>query len=191
MRVNPPHCVCVLLVRRAVCCVMDGICCAWMRLQHPCALGGEQCGGALQSLTEEEWELVRGRCAIEARPSYDSAVICKRHVNEWLHRYKPTRCAACPRPLSSSARMPCPEWMRKQLGAHHGAFVHVRPCYLEAVAAKKEQAADTQPMAVEQENSPPQPTFHIDVSTTHEQQQHVPTMLTTLTTTCSTFLLFL
>src|SRR4029078_7753663 len=104
---------------------------------------------------EEEWELVRGRCAIEARTSYDSAVICKRHVNEWLHRYKPTQCAACSRPLSSSARMPCPEWMREKLGAHHGAFVHVRPCYINAVAAKKKQVSSNQPMAVNPENISP------------------------------------
>jgi len=134
-----------------------------MRLQHPCALGGEQCSGALQSLTEEEWELVRGRCAIDERVVYDSAVMCKRHVNEWLHRYKPTRCAACPQPLSSSGSMPCPDWMREQLGAHHGAFVHKRPCYERALAAKKQQTVNTQPMEVEQENNPPQPTFHIDV----------------------------
>ena len=121
-------------------------------LQHPCALGGEQCGGALQSLTEEEWELVRGRCAIDERVTYYSAVICKRHVNEWLHRYKPTQCAACPHPLSSSGSMPCPDWLREKLGSHRGAFVHKRPCYEKALAAKKQQAADTQPMEVEPED---------------------------------------
>jgi hypothetical protein len=53
--------------------------------------------------------------------------------------------------------------MREQLGAEHGAFVHKRPCYEKALAAKKQQAADTQPMEVEQENNPPPPTFRIDV----------------------------
>jgi hypothetical protein len=156
--------VCVLFVCCAVCSRTHGLFAVLMRMQHPCALGGEQCGGALQSLKEEEWELVRGRCAIDERVVYDSAAICKRHVDEWLHWYKPTRCAACPRPLSSSARRPCPEWMREQLGAQHGAFVHERPCYKAAVEAKKRQAADPQPMEVEQENRPPQPTFQIDVS---------------------------
>jgi len=106
----------------------------------------------MQSLTEAEWELVRGRSAIDERVVYDSAVMCKRHVNEWLRRYKPTRCAACPNPLSSSGSMPCPDWMREQLGAQQGAAVHVRPCYKAAVAARKRQTADTQPMEVEQEN---------------------------------------
>ena len=107
---------------------------------------------------------MRGRCTIDQRAIHDSAVICKRHADEWLHRYQPTRCAACPRPLSSSGSMPCPEWMREQLAAQHGASVHVRPCYKAAVAAKKQQAADTQPMEVEPENNPPPPTFQIDVS---------------------------
>jgi len=53
--------------------------------------------------------------------------------------------------------------MREQLATQHGAFVHVRPCYKAAVEAKKRQAADPRPMEVEQENRPPQPTFHIDV----------------------------
>jgi hypothetical protein len=66
--------------------------------------------------------------------------------NEWLHRYKPTRLRCLP---AASGNMPCPEWMRQQLGAHHGAFVHVRPRYKSAVAAKKQQAADNQPMEVE------------------------------------------
>ena len=124
-------------------------------LQRPCALSSEQCSGALQSITEEEWRLVRERCTIDERVTYDAAVICKRHADEWLHRYKPKRCAACPMPLSSSARMPCPEWMREKLGAQHGAFVHVRPCYLEAVTAKKQQTAGTQPMEVEPETISP------------------------------------
>lgn len=53
--------------------------------------------------------------------------------------------------------------MREQLGAQHGTFVHKRPCYEKALAAKKQQAADTQPMEVEQENNPPPPSFHNDV----------------------------
>ena len=95
---------------------------------------------------------MRGRCAIDERVVYDSAVICKRHVDEWLHWYKPTQCAACPQPLSSSGSMPCPEWMREQLAAQHGAAVHERPCYENALAAKKQQAADTQPTEVEPED---------------------------------------
>ena len=113
---------------------------------------------------EEEWKLVRERCTIDKRATYNAAVICKRHADAWLHRYKPTKCAACPQSLSSSGSMACPEWMRKQLGAHHGAFVHKRPCYEKALAAKKQQVAVSQPMEVEQENNPPQPTFHIDVN---------------------------
>ena len=89
---------------------------------------------------------MRGRCAIDDRVVYNSAVVCKQHVDEWLHRYKPTKCAACPRSLSSSAWRPCPEWLREQLAAQHGAFVHERPCYREAVAAKQRQAADPQPI---------------------------------------------
>ena len=95
---------------------------------------------------------------------YDTPVICKRHADEWLHRYKPTKCAACPQPLSSSAWRVCPEWLREQLGAPHGAFVHKRPCYQAALAVKNQQAADQQPMEVEQENNPPPPSFQIDVS---------------------------
>ena len=95
---------------------------------------------------------------------YDSAVVCKRHIDEWLRRYKPTRCAACPAPLSSSAWRLCPEWLRKQLGAEHGASVHERPCYEAARAAKKQQEADTQPSEEKQQIQPSQPTFHIDVS---------------------------
>jgi hypothetical protein len=41
--------------------------------------------------------------------------------------------------------------MREQLGAHHGTAVHKRPCYEKALAVKKQPAADTQPMEVEQE----------------------------------------
>ena len=135
-----------------------------MRVQHPCALSGEQCGGALQSLSEEEWQLVRGRCAINGQSIYDSPLVCKRHADEWLHRYKPTQCAACPQPLSASGSMACPEWLRQQLGAHHGAAVHKRPCYQNALAAKKQQADATPPMQVEQENRPPPLPFQIDVS---------------------------
>jgi hypothetical protein len=109
----------------------------------------------MQSLTEEEWKLVRGRCTIDERVVYDSAVICKRHADEWLHWYKPTRCAACPQPLSSSACRSCPEWMREKLGTHHGAFVHVRPCYRATVAVQKRQTANTQPMEVETEDNFP------------------------------------
>jgi len=181
LRVNPSHSVCVLLVCCAVCSRTHGLPAVLMRMQHPCALSSEQCSGALQSLTEEKWELVRGRCATDERVTYDAAVICKRHADEWLHWYKPTRCAACPRPLSSSARMPCPEWMREQLGAPHGAFVHVRPCYLEAVAAKKQQTADTQPMEVEQENELPNKTFQLDVSQHTKQRQGVSCTCNTLT----------
>jgi hypothetical protein len=176
MHGNHPHCVYVLLVCCAVCLCTHGLSTVLMCVQHPCALSGEQCSGALQSLTKAEWKLVRGRCAIDERATFDSAVICKRHSDEWLHWYKPQRCAACPQPLSSSGSMPCPEWLREQLGAHHGAFVHKRSCYETALAAKKQHAADTQPMVVEQENIPPQPTFHIDVSTTHQQKQCVPTV---------------
>lgn len=133
-------------------------------LQRPCALSNDRCGGVLQSLTEEEWKTVRERCIIDGRHTYDSTVMCKHHVNEWLHRYKPTSCAACPRPLSASSSMQCPEWMRQQLNTHHGAFVHVRPCYYEALAARKQRAADTRPVEVQQENEQPKRTFQIDVS---------------------------
>jgi hypothetical protein len=157
----------MLPVRCTVRCPMDGFRCAWMRLQHPCALAGEQCGGALQSLKEEEWQLVQSRCAVDKQPVYKSVVICKRHANRWLHRWQPTRCAACLQPLSSSAAMPCPEWLRERLGAAHGAVVHVRPCYKEAVAARKQAAPNKQPMKVETENTPPAPSFQIDVSLHH------------------------
>ncbi len=157
-----------------------------MRMQHPCALSSEQCSRALQSLTEEEWELVRGRCAIDERVTYDAAVICKRHADEWLHWYKPTRCAACPNPLSSSAWRPCPEWMREQLGAQQGAFVHERPCYKAAVAAKKQLAADTQPMEVEQGNIFPSQSVH---SSQPAMRRHRSVRACIPTLTCSSALL--
>ena len=109
---------------------------------------------------------VTGRCAVEGVQTQDSRSICQLHHDRWLQHFKPTQCAACPRPLSSSASRPCPEWMRKQLHAHHGAFVHKRPCYEKALAAKKQLTVAPQSMEVEQENIPPQLTFHIDVSTT-------------------------
>jgi len=132
--------------------------------QHRCVIGGDACGGELQSLTDEEWRVVRGRCIIDGRHTYDNTAICKRHTDELLHRYKPTVCAACPRPLSASSSMQCLEWMREQLGAHHGVFVHVRPCYYEALAVRKQRAANTQPVEVKQENEQPKRTFQIDVS---------------------------
>jgi hypothetical protein len=75
--------------------------------------------------------------------------------------------------------------MREKLGDHHGAFVHERPCYKEAVAARKQQAAAPQPMEVEQENNPPQPTFQIDVRQQTNMQQGVSCMCSALTTTLS------
>ena len=115
---------------------------------------GDRCDAVLQRMTAAEEQLLHGRCAMDGQAAQNSPVICKKHGNEWLHRYKPTRCAACPQPLSTAWR-PCPEWMREKLGAHHGAFVHVRPCYLEAVTAKKQQTAGTQPMEVEPETISP------------------------------------
>ncbi len=155
---------CVLLVCCAVCCVVAGSGQYWLISQHPCVIAGSSCNGLLHPLTEHEAQLVRERCLADGRQHANAAVICKRHFNELLQRYKPTRCAACPTPLSASGSMPYPEWMREQLCAHHGSFVHVRPCYKAAVAAKKRQAADTQPMEVEQENIAPPPTFQVDVS---------------------------
>ena len=109
---------------------------------------------------------MRERCTIDERVTYDAAVICKRHADEWLHRYKPKRCAACPMPLSSSAWRPCPEWMREQLHAHHGAFVHKRPCYEKALSAKKQQVSNNQPMEMAKENEQSNTPFTLDVSTT-------------------------
>jgi len=111
-----------------------------------------------------------GRCEMDGRRVLDSATqMCLKHVNELLRRYKPTKCAACPQPLSSGG-MPCPEWLREQLGAHHGAFVHMRPCYEKTLAAKKQQAADTQPMEVEQENISPSQTSPL-TSVSHASTQ--------------------
>ena len=155
---------CVLLVLCVLCGVMAVLRGRWLILQHPCVIGGHSCNGVLHSLTDEEWKLVQGRCQFDERITYESSVICKRHFNELLQRYKPTRCAACPQPLSASASRPCPEWMREQLHAHHGAFVHKRPCYENALAARKQPAADTRPVEVQQENEQPQQTFQIDVS---------------------------
>jgi len=124
---------------------------------------GGQCDSILQRMTNEEQQMLHGRCAIDGQATQDATVICKKHGNEWLHRYKPTRCAACPNPLSISASRPCPEWMREQLNTHHGAFVHKRPCYEKALAAKKQQAVGTQPMEVEQENQQQRHTFQINV----------------------------
>ncbi len=143
-----------------VCCSCAALCAVWWlgsvdvgrSRQHPCVVAGRSCNGVLHPLTAEEARVVRGRCLTDNTALTDASVICKRHFNELLQRYKPTRCAACPQPLSSSGSMACPEWMREQLGAHHGAFVHVQPCYKAAVAAKKQQAAVSQPMEVEREN---------------------------------------
>ena len=136
-------------------------------------------------MTTDEEQLLHSRCAMDGQATQDSAVICKKHGNEWLQRYKPTKCAACPQPLSSSGSMPCPDWLREKLGAHHGAFVHKRPCYEKALAAKKQQAADTQPMEVEQENNPHQPTFHIDVSQHRNMHKSISCTCNILTTTLS------
>ena len=144
---------------------MHGCDCACMLSQHQCVIGGDVCGGELCSLTDEQWRVVRERCIIDGRHTYDNTVMCKRHVDELLHRYNPTVCAACPHPLSASASRPCPEWMREQLHTHHGAFVHVRPCYYEAMAAKKQRATNALPVEVEQENEQPQQQFTVDVST--------------------------
>ena len=122
-------------------------------------------------MTAAEEQLLHGRCEMDGQAVQNSPVICKKHGNEWLHRYQPTQCAACPTPISSSGRRPCPEWLREQLGAHHGAFVHKRPCYEKALAAKKQQAADTQPMEMEQENELPNKTFQLDVSQHTKQKQ--------------------
>ncbi len=92
-----------------------------------------------RSLSEEQYKQVVGRCAVEGMQTQDSRSICQLHRDRWLQHYKPTKCAACPQPLSSSAWRPCPEWMREQLGVHHGAFVHKRPCYEKALAASNKQ----------------------------------------------------
>jgi hypothetical protein len=123
---------------------------------------------------------------MEARVPYDTAVVCKRHVDEWLHRYKPTKCAACPQPLTSSGSMPCPEWMRKQLAAQHGAFVHKRPCYETALAAKNQQAADTQPIAEKQATISPCQSYH---SRQSAMRRHRSICACTSTLTCSSALL--
>lgn len=116
-------------------------------------------------MSEEQYLQVVGRCAVHGMQTQDSRSICQLHHDRWVHRYKPTQCAACPQPLSASGSMPCPEWMREQLDAHHGAFVHVRPCYKAAVAAKKQQAGNNQPMEMEEENEQPNKQFTQDVST--------------------------
>lgn len=99
-------------------------------------------------LSEEQYLQVAGRCAMEGMQTHNSRSICQRHHDQWLQHFKPAQCAACPQPLSVSGWRRCPEWRRKQLGAQHGAFVHKQPCYEEALAAKKQQAADPQPMEV-------------------------------------------
>jgi len=125
-----------------------------------------------RTLSEEQYLQVVGRCASDGNvQTQDTRNICQLHRDRWLQHFKPTKCAACPQPLSASASRPCPEWMREQLHAHHGAFVHVRPCYLEAVAAKKQPAADTRPMEVQQENEQPNKTFQIDVRQ-HKRNTH-------------------
>ena len=118
-----------------------------------------------RTLSKEQYLQVVGRCASDGNvQTQDAQSICQLHHDRWLQHYKPTTCAACPNPLSISASRPCPEWMREQLITHHGTFVHVRPCYLEAVRAKKQRAANSEPMEVEKENEQPKQTFHIDVS---------------------------
>ena len=128
-----------------------------------CRDGG--CAGSHRTLSDEQYLQVAGRAATDGDTQIqDTRSICQLHHDRWLHRYKPTKCAACPQPLSACGSMQCPEWMREQLNAHHGAFVHKRPCYEKALAAKKQPAANTLPAEVEQENEQPQQTFQIDVS---------------------------
>ena len=126
-----------------------------VRSQGWCVRRDGCCSGIQRTLSEEQYLQMMGRCAEEGVQTQDSRSICQHHHDRWLQHFKPTKCAACPRPLSSSGSMPCPEWMREQLNAQHGAFVHVRPCYLNAVAAKKQQASNNQPMAVNPENISP------------------------------------
>ncbi len=134
-----------------------------------CVCRSRECLGTQRSLSEEQYLQVVGRCAMEAVQTQDSRSICQLHHDRWVHRYKPTQCAACPQPLPASASMLCPKWLREQLAAHHGARVHVRPCYLAAMAAKKQQASNNQPMEIEEENEQSNKPFTVDVST-HEQQ---------------------
>ena len=152
---------CVCFSCAAACAVWCAGCAVHAQVWCVCRDGS--CSGLQRTLSEEQYLQVAGRCAIEGNvQTQDTRSICQQHHDRWLQHYKPTRCAACPQPLSTTGSMPCPEW--------------VRPCYKAAVAAKKKQAADTQPMEVEQENDPPQPTFHIDVRQHTNMQQGVPTI---------------
>ena len=160
-----------------VCCSWCVCCVVWcagspVRAQVWCVCRSRECAGTQRSLSEEQYLQVVGRCAVEGMQTQDSHSICQLHHDRWIHRYKPTKCAACPQPLSSAWR-PCPEWMREQLHTHHGAFVHERPCYKEAVARRTRQAADTQP-EVEQENEQPNinQTFQLDVRQHMDKAMH-------------------
>jgi len=98
----------------------------------------------------------------------DTRSICQTHHDKWLQHYKPTRCAACPEPLSTATR-PCPEWLREKLQAQQGAFVHERPCYKEAVAARKKAQETSSPMEEDKENLASASKFEIDVSLLNTQ----------------------
>ena len=140
-----------------VCCLCGALCVVrfprrGVHSQEWCVCRDGQCSGTRRTLKEEQYQQVVGRCTVDGAMTQNSQSICQHHHDRWLQHFKPTQCAACPRLLSSSASRPCPEWMREQLAAQHGAAVHERPCYKAAVEAKKRQAADPQPTEVEPED---------------------------------------
>ncbi len=162
-----------------------------MRSQAWCICRDGCCSGMQRSVDEQQYLQVIGRCMVDAVQTQDSRSICQQHHDRWLQHYKPTRCAACPTPLASAARA-CPEWLREQLGAAHGSYVHVRPCYLDAVAQRKQanrSSHTSDSVETEPENiPPPASTFQIDVShcnsTFRTRPMHVHTMLTSLFAIC-------
>lgn len=123
-------------------------------------------------MSDEQHKVISERAhhTVGSRTPVDTRTICQSHWDRWWKRWRPTQCAACLKPLAASGSMLCPEWMRQQLGAQHGASVHDRPCYRQAVAAKKPQSANTQPMEVTQEIAIRQPTFQLNVSDTRHSR---------------------
>lgn len=106
-----------------------------------CPAGDCPPSAVLHALTDEQWRVVAARCTADAHTNVrDTRWICQFHYDRWLHRYRPQQCAVCQQPLSSSA-LACPEWLREQLHAHTGSFMHKRPCYEQALGQRKQNAA--------------------------------------------------
>jgi hypothetical protein len=95
-----------------------------------CRTGGAACAAELLGVTEEQWRLVADRmCADGAGRTLDSRVLCRRHADKWLYRYRPASCPVCGGPVQpGQAGRLVPLWLQNETHAPKGALVHDRPC---------------------------------------------------------------